>query len=113
MLLKELPQTADWTPNHPMHAMAKMRLIKNWAPLFPKAFSAKETVGRPVSHPCMPIKLMKAQTIAYPMIIRKIMGPSVKPELSKPPTIKHGTQTMVPVHTAARLIQLCLLLSST
>ena len=55
---KAEPQTAAWIPNQPMQAMARIVLRMYLAPFSPKALVAMTAVGRPVSHPCIPIRHM-------------------------------------------------------
>ena len=52
------PHTALCIPNHPMHAIASMRLIMNWAPFVPSTLEAIETVGSPVSQLSIPTRHM-------------------------------------------------------
>ena len=58
---KALPHVADWIPNQPMQAMARMILMIYLDPFVPSAPEAMTATGSPVSHACIPIMIMYAQ----------------------------------------------------
>ena len=58
MLANALPHVADWMPNQPTQAMASSVLIIYRAPFSPSAPDAMTETGSPVSHACIPIKIM-------------------------------------------------------
>ena len=105
---KEEPHTAAWMPNQPTHEIARMVLMIYFAPFSPRAPPAITAVGSPVSQACMPIKLIKTQMSAYPMIIASAAAPRESPAPSIPPIISAGTQIMAPIHTMVIEPQLCL-----
>ena len=61
---KDAPQTLACMPNQPMQLMARMELIMYFAPFSPSADEAATAVGRPVSQPSMPMKIMSTQMSA-------------------------------------------------
>ena len=61
---KDAPQTEACMPNHPMQEMARMELIMYFAPFSPRADEAATAVGRPVSQPSMPMKIISVQISA-------------------------------------------------
>ena len=55
---KAAPQVADWMPNQPMHAIARIRLMTYFEPFSPSAPAAMTDTGRPVSQACIPIQII-------------------------------------------------------
>ena len=58
MVANALPHTADWMPNQPTHASARMVLMMKRAPFSPSEPEAMTDTGSPVSHACMPMKII-------------------------------------------------------
>ena len=61
---KDAPHTAAWMPNQPMQEMARIVLMMYLAPFSPSAQDAATEVGRPVSHPSIPMKIINMQISA-------------------------------------------------
>jgi hypothetical protein len=70
-----------------------------FAPLSPSDEPAMTAVGSPRSQPCIPIRLIYAVMMEYPIMIDKAHCPSVNDDPSTPPTIRQDTHIIAPAQT--------------